>query len=80
MGGGKQVRPTLAMCLAALGISDSALHAFTEALQGVVAAGVSVEVPSPSPSAPTGKVATLSLLHLHFECRVLVNGDLPPIW
>ena len=35
---------------------------------------------SPSPVAPTGKVATLSLLHLHFAFGVKGYGDLPPIW
>ena len=27
-----------------------------------------------------GKVATLSLLHLHFSCGVAVDVDIPPIW
>ena len=63
-----------------LGLSDSSLHAFSAALHGVVAAGVSAAVPSPSPSAPTGKFAKLSLLHFQFACRVAVDGDLPPIW
>ena len=66
--------------LAALVLSYYALHVFAAALQGVVAAGVSAAVPSPSPSAPTGKVVTLSLLRLRFECGVSVDGDLPPIW
>ena len=70
--------PPLATVLAALGLSYYALNAFAAALQGVVAAGVSVVVPCPSSSAPT--VATLSLLHLRFTCRVAVDGDLPPIW
>ena len=77
--GGQQVWPPLAMDLAALGLSDSALHAFVEALQGVVAAGASATVPSPAPSGPTGKVATLSLLQPHFACGVEVDGDLPTI-
>ena len=79
-GRGQQVQPPPATGLAALGLSESALHAFAAALQGVVVAGVSVAVISPSPSAPTGKVVTLSLLHLRFACRVAVDGDLPPIW
>ena len=79
-GGGKQVQPPPAMGLAALGLSDSALHAFTAALQGVVAAGVSAEFPYPAPSGPTGKVATPYLLHLRFTCGVTVDGDIPPIW
>ena len=66
--------------LAALGLSDSYLHAFTAALQGVLEAGVIAEVPSPSPSSPMGKVMTLSLLHLHFVCGVAMDRDLPPIW
>ena len=37
-------------------------------------------MPSPAPSDPTGKVATLSLLHLRFACGVAVDVDLPPIW
>ena len=66
--------------LETLGLSDSALHTFAAALQGVVAAGISAAVPSPSLSAPTGKVATLSLLHLRFSYGVAVDGELPPIW
>ena len=45
-----------------------------------MANGVAVSLPSPAPSGPTGKVATLSLLHLRFVCRVAVDVDLPPIW
>ena len=74
------MRPPPATALAARGLSDSALHTFVASLQGVVASGVSAAVPSPVPFAPTGKVATLSLLHLHFTCRVAVDGGLPPIW
>ena len=66
--------------VAALGLSYSAIHSFAAALQGVVADGVSVAVPSPDPSTPMGKVVTLSLLHLRFTCRVAVEGDLPTIW
>ena len=68
------------MDLVALGLYDSALHAFAAALQGVVAAGVSAALPSPAPSGPTGKVATLSLLHLRFSFRLVVDVELPPIW
>ena len=50
--------------LTALDLSDSTLHAFTAALQGVVAAGVSAAVPSPDLSSLMGKVATLYLLYL----------------
>ena len=68
LGGGQPVRPPLATGLAALGLLDSSLQAFVVDLQGMVAAGVSAAVPSPAPSAPTGKVATLSLLYLCFAC------------
>ena len=74
------MRPPSATGLADLGLSDSALHAFAAALKGVVEAGVSATVPSPAPSAPTGKVATLSLLYIRFTCGVAVDGGLPCIW
>ena len=63
-GRGQSVGPLPYTGLTALGLSNSALHAFAASLQGVVAAGVSAVVHSPSPSIQTGKVATLSLLHL----------------
>ena len=66
--------------LAALILSDTAIHAFTAALQGVLAAGVGAAFPSHYPEAPTRKVATLSLLYLRFVCGVTEYGDLPPIW
>ena len=47
-GGGQPVGTLLATGLAALGIFYSALYNFVAALQGVVAAGVSSAVPSPS--------------------------------
>ena len=56
------------------------MHALAAALQGVVANGVAAALPSLAPSGPTGKVATLSLLHLRFVCRVAADVDLPPIW
>ena len=62
-----------------LGLSDSALHTFAVALKGVVAAGFSAAVTSPSPSALTGKVAIISLLRLHFSLGVELYGYLPPI-
>ena len=71
--------PPLETGLADLGLSNAAIHAFAAELQVVVAAGVGVTLPSPSPTAPTGKVATLSLHHLHFVCRLAVNGYLTPI-
>ena len=64
---------------AALGLSESALHAFAAALQGEVAAGFRKAVPSSAPSGPTGKVTTLSILHIRFPCGVEVDGYHPPI-
>ena len=67
--GGQQARaapvtqPAPATGLAALGLTESAVHAIAVAMQGVVANGVAAALPSPAPSGPTGKVATLSLLH-----------------
>ena len=80
MVGGQQARTPLSTGLAALGLSGSALHAFASALQGVVAAGVSAAVPSPAPSAPTGKVVTPYILNLWFACGVVVDGKRLPIW
>ena len=37
-------------------------------------------LPSPALFIPRGKVATLSLLHLLFACRVAVDVNLPPMW
>ena len=74
------MRPPPSTFLAALGLSDYALHSFTAALQGVVVSGVSVAVPFSALSAPTGKVATLSLVHLRFACGVAVDGYVPLIW
>ena len=68
MGGGQPARTPPATGLAALDLSDSALHSFSAALQGVVAAGVSAVVPFPAPYTLTGKVATLTFLHLRFVC------------
>ena len=39
-----------------------------------------MSLPSPALSGPTGKVVTLSLLHLRFACGVAVDVDLPPTW
>ena len=72
--------PPPATILTDLGLSDSALHAFAAALQSMVAAVVRAVVPSIDLSASTGKVATLSLLHLCFTCGVDLDGYLPPIW
>ena len=63
-GGLHPVGPPPSTGLAALGILDSALHAFVLALQVVVAARVGAAVPSPYPSDLTGKVAVISLLRL----------------
>ena len=72
--------PTPSTGLAYLCLSGSTLRAFAAALHAVVASEDSMTVPSPAPYAPTGKVATLSLLYLRFACDVAVDGDLPPIW
>ena len=72
--GGQQVRPPPATGLTAHGLSDSTLHAFKASLQVMVADGVSAETPSPALSAPTGKVATMSLLHLCLAYGVAVDG------
>ena len=74
------MRPSWATGLVALGLLDSALHAFASALQGMLAAGVSAAVPSLYQSAPIGKVATLLLLHLRFACGVALDGYLSPFW
>ena len=79
MGGGKPARPPPAIGLSAIGMLEYALHAFTAALQGVVAAGFSMAVPSPAASDAMGKIATLSLLNLCFTCGMAVAGYLPPI-
>ena len=68
-----------AIGLDALGLSDATLQAFTAAMQGVVTAGVVSALPSPSPAAPGGKVARLSLLHLRFACRVAGDDGIPPL-
>ena len=70
--------PLQATGLAALGLSNSTLHDFTEDLQGMVEARVSAEVPSPYLSAPTGKIAALSLLHLRFAYGVAADGTSLP--
>ena len=49
-------------------------------MQGVLTAGVVLALPSPSPSAPRGKMARLSLLYLHFAYGVVGDDDLPPLW
>ena len=65
--------------LAALGLLDTTLQAFAAALQGVVTAGVVLDLHTPSPAAPGVKVPCISLLHLHFVCGVAGNIDLLPI-
>ena len=66
--------------IAALVLSGATIHDFAAALQGVVAVGVGAALSTPYTAAPTEKVSTLYLLHLHFICRVAEDGDLPPIW
>ena len=46
----------------------------------MVTAGVVSALPFPSPFAPGGKVARLSLLHLRLMCGVAGDSDLTPIW
>ena len=65
--------------LADLGLSDSAIHIFVAALQKVLTEVLGTALPSLSMAAQTGKVATLSLLHLHFICGVAGDWYLPPI-
>ena len=62
------------------GLLDATLQAFAAALQGVVTSGIVSALPSPLPSAPGGKVACISLLHLSFACGVAGDSELPPIW
>ena len=76
---GQPMGPPPETGLATLGLSDAAIHAIAASLQGVVAVGVGAALTSPSPEAPTGKVVTLSLLHICFVCGVSVDGYLPPI-
>ena len=74
--------PTAALpapVLAMLGLLYATVHAFADVLQEMVVAGVGVDLPSPSPSAPMGRVAALSLIHLCFACGVVGDSDLPPI-
>ena len=78
--GVQQAQSAVATGLAALGLSDSAVHDFAASLQGVVAAGVSTALPSPDPSRLTKKVVTLSLLHLRFAFGVTADVHLPNIW
>ena len=66
--------------LASLGISDAAVHAFSAALQEVVATGVEAALPSHLPAATPGKAKALSLLHLQFACRMAGYVYLSPIW
>ena len=66
--------------LGSQGLSDATIYAFTAALQGVVAEGVTAALPSHYLAAPAGMDATLLLLHLRFTCRVAGDGDLSPIW
>ena len=78
--GVQQSQSAPATGLADLCLSDFALHSFAAALQGVATEGVTAAFPSPALSGPTGKVATLSLLHLRFAYGVAVDVNLPPIW
>ena len=66
--------------LAALGISNTTIHSFAAALQGVVESGVVAALTLPSPIAPSGRVVELSLIHIRFEYRVAGDTDLHNIW
>ena len=79
MGGGYLSVSPSAEGLGDLGLSESIIHAFVAALQGLLVVGVVAALPSPYPAAPEGKFATLSLLHLRFACRVEGDTDLPLI-
>ena len=46
----------------------------------MVTAGVVSALPSPLTTAPRGKVAHLSFLHLCFACGLEGESDLPLIW
>ena len=79
-GGGYPIGPPPATSLGSLGRLYTTVYAFSSALQGVLATGGVVALPSPSPTVPAGRVATLLLLHLRFACWVEGYGDLPPVW
>ena len=68
-----------AMWMRDLGLSESIIHAFTDMLQGVVAAGLVVTLPSPSLATPKRRFTNLLILHLTFMCRLEGERDLPPI-
>ena len=53
---------------------------FVAELQGVVADGVVLELPFPSPAAPVVKVTNIYLPHIRFTCGMVGDSDLPPIW
>ena len=79
-GGRNPTEPPPEMGLAAPGLPNASIHTSTADLQEVTEMGAGAALPSPSPAAPTTKVATLSLLHLFFVCGVTGDGGLPPIW
>ena len=78
-GSGYPMGPNPIPGLATLEISDTVVHAFAAALQGVATAGVGTALPSPSPAAPAGRVVTLSILHLRLAYRLAGYMDIPPI-
>ena len=63
-----------------LGLYSTAVHAFSNAMQGVATMGVVAALPYPSLAALSERVATLLLLNLHFTCGVVGDKDLSPIW
>ena len=68
------------MGMGSLGLLDVAVHSFTAVIQGVGVILVVAELPSPYLDVSADRVATLSLLHLCFACRVSGDGDMSPIW
>ena len=48
--------------------------------EGCGISGVAPDLSHPTPTLTLGKVATLSLIHLHFYCEVAVDSDIYPIW
>ena len=78
-GGGYPTGPPPETIIAALVLSNAAIHTFAAAMQGVVTAGVGAALSTSYPAEPMRKVATLSLLHLRFVW-VAGDGESPPIW
>ena len=67
-GGSYHSGPPQAPGLGDFGVSNTSVHAFTSILQGVLVAGMGADLPSPSPTTPSGRFTALSLLHLCVAC------------